>query len=119
MSLAPDDASDDAFADRDEDPRADLGYTTTTAPRLRKPQQGAGHFAVVWVSGEATDAGPIGGVHRCRDRSAGGCGEEAPVLHADPRSTSPARVLCSRCTGAAMRDRIGWAQAKAPEEKRR
>ncbi len=97
------------------DARADLGYDD--APRLRaRPAGRPTRWEFIEVDGapSPTEAGPIGGVRICRT-----CRESAPVLHADPQSTAPARVLCGRCTGAVLRERIGWAQAAEPKEPRR
>lgn len=111
------DAEDDSMAANPESPRADLGYDATTAPRLRRrPAGGATVWAFVERDGNPVDHGVAvgGGPHECRK-----CRERAPVLHADPDRTGPERVICSRCTGDAMRERIGWAKASDPKDPRR
>lgn len=127
--LDDEEAALDRIADRDrDDPRADLGYMPappppppevhpTLQPRSTKPPPGAGHFAITWVPGEPgrpeERGGPVGGERVCRE-----CREPAPVLHADPRSSHPARVICGGCQGRINRDRIGDARAAAPTEPR-
>lgn len=105
-----------AFADRD-DPRADLGYDS--GPRTRRRPSGAPtrwEFVEVEVRpGDAAVGGVIGGSHVCRS-----CRESATVLHHDPRTSGPERVLCGTCAGRVLRDRVGWAKASEPtKEKRR
>lgn len=107
LRLIPD---DDRMSANPEEPRADLGYD---APRLRaRPPGQATRWTFAEVAGAPTaaEAGIIGGAKRCKPRTAAlpGCDEPATVLHADPRSASPERTLCSRCTGDVMRDRVGY-----------
>lgn len=104
LRLVPDD-EDDSLAANPESPRGDLGYGVTTEPRqARRPSGGEKHWKFVEADGPAREAGPVGGPNVCAERPRG-CGQPAPVLHADPRSSHPQRVLCSRCCGDAMRDR--------------
>ena len=123
MSYGFDDLDDEeaeldriAARDRDDDPRADLGYQPAPAvhptlePRTVKPPPGAGHWGIAWIPGEAREAGAIGGgPHVCAR-----CGESCPVLHAigdDPR-----RKVCGACSGKANRERVGWASAKVDDD---
>lgn len=96
-----DDLDDDSMAANPEPPRLD-------APRLRsRPTGGEKHWRFVEVDGPARDVGQVGGRLTCKPAHVGGCGEPATVLHADPRNDSPARTLCSACTGRVMRERVG------------
>lgn len=121
MSYGHDDVDDDeAFAERDrEDPRADLGYKPPLklepAPHPTLERRGPARkvgtlfFTVVERETCAPDerGGPIGGTLVCREPSRGGCGRPAPTLHADPRSSHPARVICSRCEGRINAELMG------------
>jgi hypothetical protein len=96
------DDEDDSLAANQDDPRGDLGYETTTEPRLRRRQPGG---PTRWEFVEVpARPGDVGGPNVCRDRASGGCGEPSATLHADPRTSAPQRVLCPRCTGDRMRD---------------
>lgn len=108
-----DDDELDAIALRDVDPptvQRDLGYQEAEAPRRRKPV-GPTFWTFVEREGQAPagESGSIGGSLVCKPKTATwpGCGEPAAVLHADPRSSTPERSLCSRCTGIVMRERMG------------
>lgn len=101
-----------AARDRDEDPRADLGYD---APRTVKPPPGVGHFVISWVPGDPSrpeeHGGTIGG-GTCTD-----CRAPSPVLHG--KGNDPRRLWCGDCVGRHNRDRVGWAKATEPAEKGR
>lgn len=114
LRLIPDD-EDDRMSANPEEPRVATGYD---APRLRaRPPGKATRWTFAEVAGApaAHEAGPIGGARKCKPTTATlpGCGEPSSVLHADPRSASPERTLCSRCTGDVMRARVGDATATA------
>ena len=107
LRLIPDD-EDDRMSANPEEPRGDLGYADTTAPRLRaRPTGRPTHWAFVEREGAARDAGEVGAPAKHCAR----CGEPAPVLHAAPGSI--VRSICGKCEGAANRDRIGWGSGGA------
>lgn len=116
-----------AARDRDDyDPRADAGYVAppkpepavhpTQEPRGPARKVGALFYTVVEREQCRPDeaGGPIGGKHTCRD-----CREPAVVLHADPRSPDPRRVICGGCAGRYLRERVGFASTAEPVERPR
>lgn len=117
-----DDEDDDSLAANPEPVREDTGYRPHVTEELRmkaRPPGGPTRWAFVEVDESkpgpvAELGGPIGGPNMCAAKPKG-CGLSAPVLHADPRSEDRRRTLCGTCTGAIMRERIGWGQAKDPE----
>ena len=98
----------------DEDARAATGYDATLAPRGPRIATGPTHWAIVERPGKA----PAGAAAEATRNVCRACNEPSSVLHADPDSSAPHRVLCSRCTGDKMRARIGWATAAEPTDKR-
>ena len=108
LRLIPDD-EDDRMSANPEDPRGDLGYADTTAPRLRaRPTGRPTHWAFVEREGAAPAVDVPGAVKRCRT-----CPAEVAILHAigdDPR-----RLYCGACQGAENRRIIGYAKAAEPE----
>jgi hypothetical protein len=114
----------DAFARRDEDPREATGYVTPrTAPAVhptlepRGPARKVGALFYTVVEREdcrpEERGGPVGGEgKKCRDKSLGGCGEPANILHAT--GDDPRRLYCGACQGRINRERVGWGQAAEP-----
>ena len=72
--------------------------------RRGRGDKGEGHFAVCWVPGKPAAAASAPS-KICRE-----CREPATVLHQDPRTTHPERVICGGCQGRANRDRMGGPQ---------
>ncbi len=108
LRLIPDD-EDDSLAANPEDARGDLGYDATTAPRsARRPTGKDTRWTFVEVAGKPRDgeSGPIGGALECAPAPKG-CGQPTPVLHADPRTQHPQRVICGKCQGERNAERMG------------
>lgn len=84
--------------------RDDDGYSVTTTRRSR--YNAPSHFAIIEREGRDPDAQPAaaGDLH-CKS-----CGQAAPVLHADPHSSSPQRTICGVCEGRANRRLLGDGQ---------
>lgn len=62
-----------------------------------------GHYVIRWVDGPAPADALAPVAKSCRY-----CDRENPggILHADPRTSDTARVLCGRCQGEANRERM-------------
>lgn len=103
MSIAdyvPDDEIDDSLAANAEEPRAEIGYRETTAPRTRKPHGGVGHWVVEFRDG-AAPVNDARAVAACRI-----CGPVPPgtILHSS--GTDIRRNVCGKCAGLENRRRM-------------
>lgn len=91
LRLIPDD--DDSLAANQEPPDLDQR-------RRGRGDKGEGYWRPEWVAGRHAAAVTPSKV--CRE-----CREQATVLHQDPRTTHPGRVICGVCQGRANRERMG------------
>ena len=87
-------------------------YETTSAPRRRVNYDGPSHFAIVEREGQDPHAEPIGSVNRCRRCPAEGIGM---IMHPDPDTTDPRRVVCGTCQGEANARKCGIGPRKDGE----
>ena len=92
LRLIPDD--DDSLAANQEPPDLDQR-------RRGRGDKGEGYWRLEWVQGWPPIA-PAAASKLCRE-----CRESATVLHQDPRTTHPERVICGGCQGRANRERMG------------
>lgn len=101
LRLIPDD--DDRMSANPEEPRADLGYATTTAPRGPRIATGPTHWAIVERPGRAPVDKDAPTTKTCA-----WCKAEATVLHAPAGSIT--RSICGKCEGDENRRRVGDAR---------
>lgn len=84
---------DDSMASNPEPPDLDQR-------RRGRGDKGDGYWRPEWVAGRPP-AAPAVAAKVCRE-----CRELSAVLHQDPRTTHPERVICGVCQGKANRDRM-------------
>lgn len=80
----------------------------TAHRRKPDPAKGDGRWGVVWIPGKPAEVATGRTCKRCGTHPFGG------VLHADPVSTFPERVICGVCQGKASAERYGYAPGRVP-----
>lgn len=93
LRLIPDD-EDDSLAANQEPPDLDQR-------RRGRGDKGDGYWRPEWVAGRPPAA--VKSLKTCRECRA----DDVQVLHQDPRTTHPERVICGVCQGRLNRDRMG------------